>query len=148
LSGRPPTPPCVPFGTRRFNEFRAVPLAYTHLFKWLQIISLSALSPSVLSGSLPLGTPIGSLGFHPTPPWVAGSHRFLPFHSTLPTHPLGNFHYSALRFTFTRLFHGHRSSLLWPLLTSCTSAIHYCIDSFTVGRFVSLRIRYVQDLPG
>jgi hypothetical protein len=26
LGSRPPTPPCVPFGTRRFNGFRVVPL--------------------------------------------------------------------------------------------------------------------------
>jgi hypothetical protein len=66
----------------------------------------------------------------------------------MPSHPLGNFHCLALRFTFTRLFHGHRSSLLWPLLTSCNSAIHYCIGSYTAGRAVSHRIRYLQDLPG
>jgi hypothetical protein len=84
-------------------------------------------------------------GFHPTPLSPAGSRRFL-LSSRCPYLPstLETSLCSALRFTFTRLFHGHRSSLLWPLLTSCNSAIHCCIGSCPTKR----RSKYLQDLPG
>jgi hypothetical protein len=92
LFGQPPTtPPCVPFGTRRFNGLRVVSLT-TCLYPDIQAVAgnhFARTVPSVFSSSLLLGPPIGSLGFRPTPPWSVGSFRFPPssWYATFPSTP-------------------------------------------------------------
>ena len=87
MSGRPPTPPCVPFGTRRFNEFREASL------------SLCSLARSCLTASLCVflyfnaQRSVSSLGFHPTLPTTAGLCRFLlssrcPYVPSTPSTPI------------------------------------------------------------
>jgi hypothetical protein len=82
LSGRPLTPPCVPFGTRRFNRFHATFLfacsQFLHTLWVCSVIqtfphctvSVYGITYSDTKRSLPL------LGFHPTIRKSAGSPRF------------------------------------------------------------------------
>jgi hypothetical protein len=81
-------------------------LAYTQIFKQLQVIILSTLSPSVPSSTPNARRSLRALGFHPTLLKAAGIHRFLPssryrrFPFTLETSivqpfPLGSFRLSG-----------------------------------------------------
>ena len=108
MGSRPPTPPCVPFGTRRFNGLRAVPLI-TCLYPDIQIIPDNHFVRTVSVRAFQYRNAqrsLSAIGFHPTPLSTAGSHRFL-----LSTHrcylpstrepsivqpfPLGSFHLSG-----------------------------------------------------
>jgi hypothetical protein len=146
-----PPPPCIPSGTRQFNELRAVPLA-TRLFPDTQAVTANhfvCTAPSVLSSILPPGSPIGPPVFHPTPPWSAGSHRFLPspWYSTFPSTP-GTSIGLAIPAPFVPPRHGTSPfTVQRPPPTTCTSAIPYGIGSCPAGRFVSRHSRYMQDLP-
>jgi hypothetical protein len=87
------------------------------------------------------------LGFHPTLLRLAGSHRFLPSSRYDTFHPLLRLPLFGPSRSVRSVFQEVPLTVLWPLLTSCTSAIHCCTGSCTMGRFVSHRARYVQDLP-
>jgi hypothetical protein len=135
LSSRPPTPPCVPSGTRRFNELRVVPLttclSYSQAVTgnhFVHTVPFCAFQYTYARHSL------SSLGFHPPLLRGAGSHRFLPSsrQSTFP--PLPELPLFGPSRPVRSISQEVPLTVLWPLLTSCTSAIHYCIGSCTAGR--------------
>jgi hypothetical protein len=85
-----------------------------------------------------------NFGFHPASNRIAGFRRFLlstPHSTFLSLLRLPLFG-PSLRFV-SASFRTVPLMVLWPLLTSCNSAIHCCMGSYSAGRFVSRLIRYL-----
>jgi hypothetical protein len=110
LSGRPPTPPCVPVWYTAVQWFHAVSASPV---PWFQSLIFGALEVSLSSTLL---SPFGCFRI------TAITHQWTFF--SLPWHPL----FSPSRSARTPIVSGtSRFTVLWPLLTSGRSAIHYCM---------------------
>jgi hypothetical protein len=114
LSGRPLTPPCVPFGTRRFNGYVRFRIACS----MAPVIDFDAFEVSLSS------TLLSSFScFRIT----AITHQ-CTFHSLL-RHPLFS-PSRSVRVPSIRVIIPF--TVLWPLLTSGRSAIHHCMGCFRI----------------